>query len=71
MAGQWGQWQMQLPANSFNQKQPATIPETRFFSIDRQWQKSLTPQKNLIPASQVPSPNKLIHRQDTIDPKHS
>jgi hypothetical protein len=49
MKGQWGQWQMQSPTNRFNQKQPASTPETRFFSIDRQCQKPLTPQKNLIP----------------------
>jgi hypothetical protein len=49
MKGQWGQWQMQSLANRFSQKQPAFTPETRFFSIDGQWQKPLTLQKNLIP----------------------
>jgi hypothetical protein len=39
---------VQSPANCFNQKQPASNPETMFFSIDRQWQNPLTPQKNLI-----------------------
>ena len=49
MKGQWGQWQMQSPTNCFNQKQPELNPKTRFFSIDPQCQKPLTPQKNLYP----------------------
>jgi hypothetical protein len=53
MAGQWGQWQVHSPANSFNQKQTATNPKTRFFPIDRQWQKPLTPQENLLPKSEI------------------
>jgi hypothetical protein len=43
---------MQSPKNCINQKQPASTPATSFFSIDLQWQKPLTRQKNPLPSLQ-------------------
>jgi hypothetical protein len=40
---------VQSPTSCFHHRQPASNPKTRFFSIDPQWQKPLTRQKNPLP----------------------
>jgi hypothetical protein len=64
--GQWGQWQVQSPANCFNQKQRVIIPETSFFSIDLQWQKPLTPNKNPLPKQQTKQQTARNHQFSAV-----
>jgi hypothetical protein len=66
MKGQWGQWQGQSPSNCFNQKQTDSNPKTRFFSIDPQWQKPLTPQKNLPPTYPSSSANQIFSTSEIL-----
>jgi hypothetical protein len=48
MEGSMGSMANAIANKLFQPKATTSNPKTRFFPIDHQWQKPLTPQKNLI-----------------------